>query len=73
MPIILKCRRRHRRIAEARMLFEVRWTAGLHIAARRVEAIVIGPLRNRRELSGRRGRRINNDGPVGASGHAERQ
>jgi hypothetical protein len=73
MAVILKRRRRHRRIAKPRMCFEVGRTPSLNIVARSFEAIVIPALRDLRKLGGRWGSRIDNDGPVCASGYAERQ
>ncbi len=54
VPIVFKRRRRHRRIAEARMPFGIGRPALRNIATRRFNAIVIAPLGNLRVTRRRR-------------------
>ena len=73
MPVILDGRRRHRRIAEARMLLYPWRYIARHVAARRLKTVMESLTGNLIELCRRRSC-VNNNGPrMGTPGHGKRQ
>jgi hypothetical protein len=71
LTILLDCRRRHRRIAKARMTIKNGWTSRGHVAPGRFESIVKTPSG---KLTGGRWRRIVGDrSGMGTTGDQERR